>query len=260
MQRIAVANIKGGGGKTTATLELAYNAAERCGRRVVVIDWDPQGTAADRLIGKAAGEDCPLYDAISSGSDLAAILVDCPWSPRLRVAAGGTGLARLAQLAGDPGELYRLADALGSLADTTDLVLIDTGPQPGPLLTQALVAAEAVLLTTRPEQGSLTGLAMAVDAIASVRRLNPSLSLTGVLVTDVPWRGDGPAQREHRALLDQLADDYPGLVLDPPVRRAEATLDGAKAAGVAASAYRPDSQLSDAFAAITAHLLALEMP
>ncbi len=130
----------------------------------------------------------------------------------------------------------------------------------GPLLTQALLAADLVLLTTRPEQGSLTGLAMAVDAIANVRRLHPTLRLAGVLVTDVPWRADGPAQREHRALLEQLAGDYPGLVLDPPVRRAEATLDAAKAAGVAASALRPDSQLAHAFTTITARLLDREKP
>lgn len=260
MKRIAVANIKGGGGKTTASLELAYTAAERFGRNVVVIDWDPQGTAADRLIGKAAGEGCPLYDALSAGHELKTILTGSPWSPRLQVAAGGTGLARLGQLSGDPAELYRLADALPALAPTTDLVLIDTGPQPGPLLTQALLAADAVLLITRPEQGSITGLAMAIDAIANVRRLHPALALAGVVVTDVPWRGDGPAHREHRAMLDQLAEDYAGLVLDPPVRRAEATLDAAKAAGTAASAYRPDGQLAEAFATITARLLDPETP
>jgi len=260
MQRIAVANIKGGGGKTTAALELAYTAAERCARSVVVVDWDPQGTAADRLIGKAAGEGCPLYDTLTEGRGLAPALTGSLWSPRLRVAAGGTGLARLAQLSGDPAELYRLADALTALDDGTDLVVIDTGPQPGPLLTQALLAADVVLLTTRPEQGSLTGLAMAVDAIANVRRLHPTLRLAGVLVTDVPWRGDGPAQREHRALLDQLTADYPDLVLDPPIRRAEATLDAAKAAGLAASALRPDSQLAHAFTTITARLLDQEKP
>jgi len=181
----ALANQKGGVGKTTTTINLAACLAE-AGERTLVVDLDPQANATSGLGERANG---------SSSLDL----LDGIPLPQL---ARPTRFARLdlvpakAELAGAAVELSRrghgeryLADALTSATDDYEFVFVDCPPSLGPLTVNALAAADRVLVPVQAEYYALEGLAQLVGSVELVRsRLNPRLALGGVLLTMVDRR------------------------------------------------------------------------
>jgi chromosome partitioning protein len=181
----ALANQKGGVGKTTTAINLAACLAE-AGERTLVVDLDPQANATSGLGERANG---------SSSLDL----LDGIPLPRL---ARPTRFARLdlvparAELAGAAVELSRrgdgeryLADALTSATDDYAFVFVDCPPSLGPLTVNALAAADRVLVPVQAEYYALEGLAQLVGSVELVRsRLNPRLALGGVLLTMVDRR------------------------------------------------------------------------
>ena len=181
----ALANQKGGVGKTTTTINLAACLAE-AGERTLVVDLDPQANATSGLGERANGSSClDLLDGIPL--------------PQL---ARPTRFARLdlvpakAELAGAAVELSRrgdgeryLADALTSATDDYAFVFVDCPPSLGPLTVNALAAADRVLVPVQAEYYALEGLAQLVGSVELVRsRLNPKLALGGVLLTMVDRR------------------------------------------------------------------------
>jgi len=181
----ALANQKGGVGKTTTTINLAACLAE-AGERTLVVDLDPQANATSGLGERANG---------SSSLDL----LDGIPLPEL---ARPTRFARLdlvpakAELAGAAVELSRrgdgeryLADALTSATGDYAFVFVDCPPSLGPLTVNALAAADRVLVPVQAEYYALEGLAQLVGSVELVRsRLNPRLALGGVLLTMVDRR------------------------------------------------------------------------
>jgi chromosome partitioning protein len=181
----ALANQKGGVGKTTTTINVAACLAE-AGERTLVVDLDPQANATSGLGERANG---------SSSLDL----LDGIPLPQL---ARPTRFARLdlvpakAELAGAAVELSRrgdgeryLADALTSATDDYAFVFVDCPPSLGPLTVNALAAADRVLVPVQAEYYALEGLAQLVGSVELVRsRLNPRLALGGVLLTMVDRR------------------------------------------------------------------------
>jgi chromosome partitioning protein len=181
----ALANQKGGVGKTTTAINLAACLAE-AGERTLVVDLDPQANATSGLGERANG---------SSSLDL----LDGIPLPQL---AKPTRFARLdlvpakAELAGAAVELSRcgdgeryLADALNSATDDYAFVFVDCPPSLGPLTVNALAAADRVLVPVQAEYYALEGLAQLVGSVELVRsRLNPRLALGGVLLTMVDRR------------------------------------------------------------------------
>jgi chromosome partitioning protein len=181
----ALANQKGGVGKTTTAINLAACLAE-AGERTLVVDLDPQANATSGLGERANG---------SSSVDL----LDGIPLPQL---AKPTRFARLdlvparAELAGAAVELSRrgdgeryLADALTSATDDYAFVFVDCPPSLGPLTVNALAAADRVLVPVQAEYYALEGLAQLVGSVELVRsRLNPRLVLGGVLLTMVDRR------------------------------------------------------------------------
>jgi chromosome partitioning protein len=181
----ALANQKGGVGKTTTAINLAACLAE-AGERSLVVDLDPQANATSGLGERANG---------SSSLDL----LDGIPLPQL---AKPTRFARLdlvpakAELAGAAVELSRrgdgeryLADALTSATDDYAFVFVDCPPSLGPLTVNALAAADRVLVPVQAEYYALEGLAQLVGSVELVRsRLNPRLALGGVLLTMVDRR------------------------------------------------------------------------
>jgi chromosome partitioning protein len=181
----ALANQKGGVGKTTTAINLAACLAE-AGERTLVVDLDPQANATSGLGERANG---------SSSVDL----LDGIPLPKL---AKPTRFARLdlvpakAELAGAAVELSRrgdgeryLADALDKATEDYAFVFVDCPPSLGPLTVNALAAADRVLVPVQAEYYALEGLAQLVGSVELVRsRLNPRLALGGVLLTMVDRR------------------------------------------------------------------------
>jgi chromosome partitioning protein len=181
----ALANQKGGVGKTTTAINLAACLAE-AGERTLVVDLDPQANATSGLGERANGtSSLDLLDGIPlprlARPTRFARLELVPSRPELAGAA--VELARRSD-----GERY-LADALAGAAERYAFVFVDCPPSLGPLTVNALAAANRVLVPVQAEYYALEGLAQLVSSLELVRaRLNPRLALGGVLLTMVDRR------------------------------------------------------------------------
>lgn len=203
---LAVCNQKGGTGKTTTTLGLA-SSASAAGIRTLVIDMDPQCNVTNNL-----GIDEPEYttnDVLHADAQGAAVAAITPstW-PHVDIIASELGLAdRDADT--KLGVEFRLQKALDDEAlNEYQLILIDCQPSIGRLVSNALIAATAVLVVTQPAVNASQGVANILETIGRVQSLyNAELNLAGVVMNQVPPRGREANFRinEARAALgDQL--------------------------------------------------------
>ena len=179
---IAVVNQKGGVGKTTTAVNLAAALAE-IGRRVLLVDLDPQGNAT-----MAAGID--KRDAHPSNCEV--LLGECPAKAAIQPTAGKFDLlpsntdliAAELQLMDFKDRETRLKQAIGELAREYQYVLIDCPPSLSLLTLNALAAADSVLVPMQCEYFALEGIAALTDTMDAVkRRLNPNLEIEGIVRT-----------------------------------------------------------------------------
>lgn len=176
---IAIANQKGGVGKTTTAINLAASLAV-AEKRVLAIDLDPQGNLTSGFgLEKAAG----LYEALFSGANLpspTATALDY-----LRVIPSDPDLAGLeVELAAGEDREFRLRGAVDALRPDFDFILLDTPPSLGLLAVNALTAADSVLVPIQCEYFALEGLGAFLGTLDRIRAaLNPGVALEGVLLT-----------------------------------------------------------------------------
>ena len=180
---IAIANQKGGVGKTTTAVNLgAYLAIS--GRRTLLVDIDPQGNATSGTgIDKAAIERC-MYSVLIDGVAMEEIIVPT-LTARFDVAPSTISLAGVElELVAKMSREYFLKEALRGVIDGYDYVLIDSPPSLGLLTVNGLSAADEVLVPIQCEYYALEGLSQLIETIEMVRsHLNPRLTLSGVLLT-----------------------------------------------------------------------------
>jgi len=187
---ITVANQKGGVGKTTTTVNIAA-AIALSGRRVLVVDLDPQGNASTAL-GIAHHEGVAgIYEVLLGSLTIESVLQECPDIPGLWLAPATIDLAGAEiELVSTPRREYRLAESLQDqglrtpTGDPWDFIFIDCPPSLGLLTVNALVAAREVLLPIQCEYYALEGLSQLVRTIEIVRTsLNPALVIGAILLT-----------------------------------------------------------------------------
>jgi chromosome partitioning protein len=181
----ALANQKGGVGKTTTAINLAACLAE-AGERALVIDLDPQANATSGLGMRANGTSS--YDLLD-GAPLAELTKHTAFANLDLIPSKPDLAGAVVELAArDDGERY-LAQALASGASEYDFVFVDCPPALGPLTVNALAAADRVLVPVQAEYYALEGLTQLMHSIELIRRrLNPGLGIGGVLLTMVDAR------------------------------------------------------------------------
>ena len=177
---IAVANQKGGVGKTTTAVNLACCVAAK-GKRVLLCDFDPQGNASSGG-GVTAQEGKSIYDCIVGGVPASTCLVHtkyCSVLPAdIRLAAAEVELADL------PRRERRLKEALDTVAGEFDYVFIDCPPSLGQLTVNALTACNTVLVPMQCEYYALEGLSQLVSSIRMVIRSSyPQIDIEGIVLT-----------------------------------------------------------------------------
>jgi chromosome partitioning protein len=184
---VAIANQKGGVGKTTTTINLAASLA-LADRRVLLVDVDPQGNLTSGVGQKgAATEAGTIYDALTSdepSSDLRPFVVPTGVDRMLLVPADRNLTGAEIELVTLTRREERLRVLLEPMREQFDYIFIDCPPSLGLLTLNALVAADAVLIPLHCEYFALEGLADLVGTIRRVRAaLNPALDIEGVLLT-----------------------------------------------------------------------------
>lgn len=181
---IAMCNQKGGVGKTTTTINLAAALAEY-GRRVLIVDFDPQGAASVGLGTNPHELDRTVYDLLVDRNAVITDLVRPTEIPGLDLLPANIDLsAAEVQLVSEVARESILSRVLRPVLDDYDVVLIDCQPSLGLLTVNALTAAHGVLIPLECEFFALRGVALLVETIEKVRdRLNPRLEVDGILAT-----------------------------------------------------------------------------
>ena len=212
---IAMCNQKGGVGKTTTTINLAAALAEY-GRRVLIVDFDPQGAASVGLGVAAHDMDLTIYNLLMSSK------ID-PHDAVVKTGVEGLDLipanidlsAAEVQLVNEVAREQALARALRPLSDEYDLIIIDCQPSLGLLTINALTAAHGVVIPLETEFFALRGVALLIDTIDKVvDRLNPKLKVDGILATMVDTR-----TLHAREVLERLHEAFGDTVFKTRIAR-----------------------------------------
>ena len=209
----AIANQKGGVGKTTTAVNVAACIAE-AGFRTLLIDIDPQANATLGL-GLPKDAEPNVYDVLAGRAALADAERDTAID-LLKVVPAHPDLAGAnVELPREPGSEMRLRDALGGVRERFDYILLDCPPSLGPLTVNALVAADRVIVPVQTEYFALEGLAGLLDTLALIQReLNPRLTIAGMLLT----MHDGRT-RLSRDVEREVREHFPALVFDTVIPR-----------------------------------------
>lgn len=248
---VAMCNQKGGVGKTTSTINLGAALAEY-GRRVLMIDLDPQGALSAGL-GIASHElDRTIYNLmLEPSTQLTDVLVPTR-VPGVDLLPANIDLsAAEVQLINEVGREQTLGRVIRPLLPMYDYILIDCQPSLGLLTVNALACAHEVLMPLAAEFFSLRGVALLVDTVDKVQsRINPDIKIGGVLVTMFDGR-----TVHARDVVAMLVDRFGDLVFDTVISRT-VKFPETTVAGEPITSYAPNSSGAEAYRALAREVIA----
>lgn len=243
---LAIINSKGGVGKTTTAVNLACELA-RSGRRVQLVDLDPQGSATLHLGHEPDG--AALAHALRSRAALPSVEAG-----GLELVAGGPAVGAWAgEVAGQLASHAALKRCLAAAAARPDIVVLDTPPTMGVLTASAFLCATHALIPVQTEAAALLGLSQTLDALDDARELGGALVLLGI----IPTLFDG-RRRLDADVMARLIEDHGADLVTPPIRRTVALAE-ALGAGVPVRTHAPDSPGAQDYAQLAAWVLRQEV-
>ena len=212
---IAMCNQKGGVGKTTTTINLGAALAEY-GRRVLIVDFDPQGAASVGLGINALDMEQTIYTLLMNHKADVRATVCHTATQNLDIIPANIDLsAAEVQLVNEVARESALARVLRHVEADYDVILIDCQPSLGLLAVNALTAAHGVIVPVEAEFFALRGVALLVETIETVRdRINPRLKIDGIVATMVDSR-----TLHSREVLQRLQEAFGDLVFDTRIGR-----------------------------------------
>jgi chromosome partitioning protein len=246
---IAMCNQKGGVGKTTTAINLA-SALAGYGRKVLVVDFDPQGALSAGL-GIVAHDIKTIYDLLVE-KDLKVQDVILPTGVKnLDVIPANIDLsAAEVQLVNEVAREQILARVLRPVTDNYDVIIIDCQPSLGLLTVNALTAAHGVLIPLNCEFFALRGVALLIETIEKVRdRLNPAIKLDGILATMYD-----PRTLHAREVVERLYEAFGDQVFDTIVHRTVKFPD-ATIAAVPITEFAPTSDAAEYYRTVARELV-----
>ena len=216
---VAVANQKGGVGKTTTAVNISAALAS-LGAKVLVIDLDPQGNASTALGVPHNADTASIYDVLIDEFPLADIIQTSPESPNLLCAPStihlaGAEIELVSQVAREHRLRGALRDYLADAGNHLDFVIIDCPPSLGLLTINAFTAADEVLIPIQCEYYALEGLSQLLGSVQMIQKhLNPALHVSTILLTMYDGR-----TRLAQQVADEVRQHFSNEVLDTVIPR-----------------------------------------
>ncbi len=252
MKTIAVANQKGGVGKTTTSVNLAASLAE-LGARILLIDLDPQANASSAL-GLEVIEGQSIYGPLIGEQALAEQIIPTRLENLFMVPADLDLAGAEIEVARRDDHLVRLRNALAGIKEDApfDYVLLDCPPSLGILMTNALAAADELLVPIQCEYFALEGLSKIVQVIAQIRDsgANPNLAIGGIVMTMYDGRTN-LSQQVVEEVRKHFGQEVYGTVIPRSIRLGEAP-----SFGKSILEYEPSGAGANAYRALAAEFLA----
>ncbi|GAY11362.1 ParA family protein [Pseudonocardia sp. N23] len=248
---IAVANQKGGVGKTTSTINLGAALAEY-GRRVLLVDFDPQGALSVGLGVQPHQLETTIYNLLMErGVEAEDVIMETSVEGLDLLPSNIDLSAAEVQLVTEVGREQVLGRALKRVLDRYDVVLIDCQPSLGLLTINALACADSVLIPLACEFFSLRGVALLMDTIDKVTdRLNPDLTLLGVLPTMFDPR-TLHTREVHQRVVEAFGDKVFEAVINRTIKFPETTV-----AGEPITSWAPTSNGAEAYRLLAREVIA----
>jgi chromosome partitioning protein len=246
---IALCNQKGGVGKTTTAISLGASLADY-GRRVLAVDFDPQGALSAGL-GVQSHEVPNIYDLMLGTVKDAHLAIQQTAMPNLDVIPANIDLsAAEVHLVNEVAREQILARVLRQVSGEYDVILIDCQPSLGLLTVNALTASHGVLIPLECEFFALRGVALLVETIDKVRdRLNPAIELDGILATMYDSR-----TLHSREVLDRVVETFGDRVFETVIGRTVKFPD-ASVAGSPITQFAPDHPAAEAYRQLARELI-----